>query len=376
MAVENHMIMNVVNMVMNQSMGSESQAAHHLHLSSSSSSSDYNFSTSINDSHRAMSSEGGAAATVAAAAADASGIPGFALIENLSRINYSYYYYDYWEDEGDRRISKMPLMEGGPWRLYALMSAYLIFVLWLGPLYMKNRQPYNLKPMMRAYNFFMVLYNAYLFVNGCRYLDFGLKCWGCDEAVKPFRSEAIGIVWLAFVSRLFDLIDTVFFVLRKKQSHVSFLHVFHHTLTPIVFWHGMKFTFYPVCIFPIFINVFIHCVMFTYYGLATFGPAVQKHLWWKKYLTKMQIIQFIIILIHGLQPMVLRDCPYPFLTRIQSAGSAFFIFLFVSFYINAYIRGNRCPGMGPSKSEANGIANGSNKHSITDQNSNGHIKPE
>lgn len=30
--------------------------------------------------------------------------------------------------------------------------------------------------------------------------------------------------------------------------------------------------------------------MYMYYMLAAMGPQVQKHLWWKKYLTVMQIV--------------------------------------------------------------------------------------
>ena len=39
-------------------------------------------------------------------------------------------------------------------------------------------------------------------------------------------------------------------------------------------------------------NSFIHVVMYTYYGLASLGPEVQKYLWWKKYLTKLQLVCF------------------------------------------------------------------------------------
>ena len=36
-------------------------------------------------------------------------------------------------------------------------------------------------------------------------------------------------------------------------------------------------------------NTFIHVVMYTYYGLAAMGPSVQPYLWWKRYLTKLQV---------------------------------------------------------------------------------------
>ncbi|KAH9638117.1 hypothetical protein HF086_014978 [Spodoptera exigua] len=42
---------------------------------------------------------------------------------------------------------------------------------------------------------------------------------------------------------------------------------------------------------PAMVNSGIHVLMYTYYGLSVFGPAVSKYLWWKKYLTIMQLVQ-------------------------------------------------------------------------------------
>lgn len=38
------------------------------------------------------------------------------------------------------------------------------------------------------------------------------------------------------------------------------------------------------------INSGIHVLMYGYYGLAAFGPKIQKYLWWKKYLTIIQMV--------------------------------------------------------------------------------------
>lgn len=38
------------------------------------------------------------------------------------------------------------------------------------------------------------------------------------------------------------------------------------------------------------INAFIHVIMYFYYGLSALGPAYQKYLWWKKYLTQLQLV--------------------------------------------------------------------------------------
>lgn len=48
-------------------------------------------------------------------------------------------------------------------------------------------------------------------------------------------------VWLYYMCKITELLDTVFFVLRKKQNQISFLHVYHHTLMPICGFIGLKY---------------------------------------------------------------------------------------------------------------------------------------
>jgi len=38
------------------------------------------------------------------------------------------------------------------------------------------------------------------------------------------------------------------------------------------------------------INSFVHIIMYTYYLLAALGPELQKYLWWKKYITTLQLV--------------------------------------------------------------------------------------
>lgn len=38
------------------------------------------------------------------------------------------------------------------------------------------------------------------------------------------------------------------------------------------------------------LNTFVHIVMYTYYMFSAMGPQYQKYLWWKKYLTTLQMV--------------------------------------------------------------------------------------
>lgn len=41
---------------------------------------------------------------------------------------------------------------------------------------------------------------------------------------------------------------------------------------------------------PAMINSSVHVIMYLYYALAAMGPAVAKYLWWKRYLTMVQLV--------------------------------------------------------------------------------------
>lgn len=89
-----------------------------------------------------------------------------------------------------------------------------------------------------------------------------------------------------------------------------------------------------------FLNTFVHIVMYSYYLLAALGPRIQPYLWWKKYLTTLQMIQFILVMIHAFQ-LFFIDCNYPkaFVWFIGMHAIMFY-FLFRNFYNEAYKKKN------------------------------------
>jgi phosphatidylglycerophosphate synthase len=83
----------------------------------------------------------------------------------------------------------------------------------------------------------------------------------------------------------------IFFVLRKKDEHVSLLHVVHHGIMPMSVWFGVRFTPGGHSTFFGLLNTFVHIVMYFYYMVAAMGPQYQKFIWWKKYLTAFQMVR-------------------------------------------------------------------------------------
>lgn len=51
--------------------------------------------------------------------------------------------------------------------------------------------------------------------------------------------------------------------------------------------------------FHALLNCVVHVVMYSYYGLTAMGPNYQKYLWWKKYLTTIQLVCPVFIFIYS-----------------------------------------------------------------------------
>ena len=48
------------------------------------------------------------------------------------------------------------------------------------------------------------------------------------------------VIWWYYFSKIIELLDTVFFILRKKNNQITFLHVYHHSTMVPLWWIGVK----------------------------------------------------------------------------------------------------------------------------------------
>jgi len=270
-------------------------------------------------------------------------------VGKVSKLRY--WLHDVWDEHSDPRVVHFPLIYGGPWIGLVIVGLYLMFVKVWGPNWMKNRKPFDLRQLMLVYNLIMAAFSTWLFVEGMYLLNFGLDTWGCrpvdpglknPELTTPKNWRLINLAYFFYLAKFIELLDTVFFILRKKFNQVSRLHVIHHAVMPILCWacakYLSKFANETVAFFPL-VNTGVHSIMYTYYGLSTLGPWIQPYLWWKKYLTQLQLSQFLGILIHTMHFSFIPNCEYPaFFTYLGITASITFLGLFGNFYIKAYIK--------------------------------------
>nr|XP_012631324.1 elongation of very long chain fatty acids protein 1 isoform X1 [Microcebus murinus] len=267
--------------------------------------------------------------------------------ESLARMEAVVNVYQEMMKHADPRIQGYPLM-GSPLLMTSILLTYVYFVLSLGPRIMANRKPFQLRGFMIVYNFSLVAFSLYIVYEFLMSGWLSTYTWRCDPVDYSNSPEALRMVrvaWLFLFSKFIELMDTVIFILRKKDGQVTFLHVFHHSVLPWSWWWGIKIAPGGMGSFHAMINSSVHVVMYLYYGLSALGPVAQPYLWWKKHMTAIQLIQFVLVSLHVSQYYFMPSCNYQYpviIHLIWMYGTIFFV-LFSNFWYQSYTKGKRLP---------------------------------
>lgn len=175
------------------------------------------------------------------------------------------------------------------------------------------------------------------------------------------------IVWIYFMTKFVEFFDTFFFIARKKFAHVSALQVIHHGIMPVFSYCLTRWL--PGKLFHLYLSVsnyrkaylliasyflssggqesfggmlnsVVHVIMYSYYFLAALGPHMQPYLWWKKYLTTFQMIQFTMVFVKSMVVITgFRSCGFPWQFSLITASMMMLFFgLFANFYVQAYTK--------------------------------------
>uniref|UniRef100_A0A8D1TK30 Elongation of very long chain fatty acids protein 2 n=2 Tax=Sus scrofa TaxID=9823 RepID=A0A8D1TK30_PIG len=219
---------------------------------------------------------------------------------------------------------------------FVLTVLYLLSI-WLGNRFMKSRPALSLRGLLTFYNLGITLLSAYMLA------ELILSSWEggynlqCQDLTSAGEADirVARVLWWYYFSKLIEFLDTIFFVLRKKTSQITFLHVYHHASMFNIWWCVLNWIPCGQSFFGPTLNSFIHILMYSYYGLSVF-PSMHKYLWWKRYLTQAQLVQFVLTITHTLSAVV-RPCGFPFGCLIfQSSYMLTLVILFLNFYVQTY----------------------------------------
>eukprot|EP01115_Flamella_aegyptia_P001605 TRINITY_DN12662_c0_g1_i1.p1 TRINITY_DN12662_c0_g1~~TRINITY_DN12662_c0_g1_i1.p1 ORF type:complete len:298 (+),score=70.87 TRINITY_DN12662_c0_g1_i1:98-991(+) len=173
------------------------------------------------------------------------------------------------------------------------MAVFYISSIYVLKAFMKDRKPYSLKYFSLLHNAFLSLLSLAMFLGATYGAYLKLQSQGfwagllCEQEKEPMH----GVLWywsyIFYMSKWYEFIDTWLLILKGKP--VIFLHAWHHLTMPFVCWAGLEGKWAMALWTSTFWNSFVHVIMYAYYFLATIGIDP----WWKKYLTMLQIYQFV-----------------------------------------------------------------------------------
>ncbi|CAH8513900.1 unnamed protein product [Schistosoma turkestanicum] len=245
-------------------------------------------------------------------------------------------------ERADPRVSSWFLM-GSVNHLLFVITAYL-FMIFYGLKFMKGRHVLGMNRLVSTYDWIMVVMNAYIVYESICVAykeNYSIFCQKVDYSSNPNALRLARAVWLFHISKVIECLDTFFFIIRGRTHLVTWLHIYHHcTMIPLT-WAGVKWVAGGEIFQPVAINSTIHVIMYSYYALAALGPNWRKYLWWKRYLTMLQMIQFTYGMFYSFMSLYSHCTLSKYVYYFNVFYDISLLLLFYNHYQHAYHKSNQ-----------------------------------
>lgn len=239
--------------------------------------------------------------------------------------------------------------EAAAWTRNNMYAAVIICVLYFVMCFgtkavMRDRVPFSLKTPLALWNLSLSLFSLVGAAATMPQLLLGLYYQGaeftiCAGADAWYGCGTSGLFTALFIwSKVPELIDTVFIVLRKKK--LMFLHWYHHISVLLFCWHSHG-TMSAAGLWFVAMNYSVHGVMYMYYFLTAIGYRPP----WAMFVTVIQISQMFVGIWVCVMTIWYKHHPGHACNVTHSnvwAGVVMYtsyMLLFVHFFVNRFCRG-------------------------------------
>ena len=131
-------------------------------------------------------------------------------------------------------------------------------------MYMSWREPFELMAVLKGYNAVQIAVSAFMTFN----FAINLSPWNPFMLNTEFTEHVERWCFFHYIAKYLDLFETVVIVLRKRNSQLTTLHLFHHSSILIIWGFLLQAGLANgTASFGAFINSLVHTLMYGYlYG--------------------------------------------------------------------------------------------------------------
>lgn len=273
---------------------------------------------------------------------------------------------------------------------FTVIALYYVVILG-GRELMRSRPAYELNTLFKIHNFILTAVSGVLLVLFLDQIIPTISKNGLFYAIchhdGGWTPHLVTLYYLNYLTKYVELLDTVFLVLKKKP--LTFLHCYHHGATALLCFSQMVGVT-TVSWVPITLNLTVHVIMYWYY----FQSARGIRIWWKEWITRLQIIQFIIDLgfIYYASYTLFVSNYYPSLPHQGSCAGenhaalsgmgilTSYLVLFISFYIATYSKASNKKSLDRQSAktikeaeESQGIMNSGSSYTPSGRSASAHV---
>ncbi|KAK6171200.1 hypothetical protein SNE40_019440 [Patella caerulea] len=221
--------------------------------------------------------------------------------------------------------------------LYSVIYVVLIFG---GRQIMKRRPKFDLRTALAMWSGTLAVFSIAGAVRTLPELVSSIKNNGMQYSIcVPTYFNGVTSFWafMFTVSKVYELGDTIFIVLRKQQ--LIFLHWYHHITVLCYVWYSYTDHTAPGRWFMV-MNYTVHAVMYTYYAMRALKIHVPKQI--NMLITSMQLMQMIMGCIINYMIYNIKNkgefCQQTY-TNLRYSTMMYFSYfiLFAHFFYNSYL---------------------------------------